>query len=93
MKRRDVLVVTGDIGLGGFAAGQPGDGEAVDVEVRRLAGAADQAHELLFGHLECGIRHHVEQPDVQGADVLAAGVVQREDGLPLAPQLAECRQR
>ena len=93
MERRDVFVVAADIGLGGSAAGQAGDGKAVDIEVHRLAGAADQAHELLFSHLECRIRHHVEQPNVKGANVLAAGVVQRKDGLPFAPQLAECRQR
>ena len=62
------------------------------VELRDVVRTADQPHELLLGHLESGVRHHVQEADVQGTNVLALRLLRREDGVPVATQVAEGRQ-
>ena len=90
--RRQVFVMRIDVGLRRLAARQPGHGEAVHVELRDVVRTADQPHELLLGHLEGGVRHHVQEADVQGSNVLALRLLRREHGVPVATQVAEGRQ-
>jgi hypothetical protein len=66
------LVVRVDVGLDRGLRAEPGDGERVDVDLHDLVGATDQPDELLLGHVQRGVGHHVEQADVQLADVLRA---------------------
>ena len=57
----------------------------MDVELRDLVAVADKPHVLLLGHRESGIRHHVQQADVELADVLCHSPFQAQDVVaPLA---------
>ena len=83
------VVESGVIGInvsGGLgAARQAGNGKGVNVELHDLVAVADEAHVLLLGYRKGGIRHHVQQPDVELADVLRHGAFQGQDVVaPLA---------
>jgi hypothetical protein len=56
------------------------------VELRDLVALADQPEELSFGGRERRVRHHVQQSDVELADVLVQGRLAREDGLAFRAQ-------
>jgi hypothetical protein len=63
--------------------------ERVHVELGDLVALADQPEELPLGGRQRGVRHHVEQADVQLADILMHGLVARQDGLALLFQAGE----
>ena len=65
--------------------------QEVDYQMERTGGI-DQAEELALGRRERGIRHHIEQPDMQLADLLMDRVVRRQHGFALALQAFKCRQ-
>jgi hypothetical protein len=54
--------------------------------------AADEPYELPLGGLERRVGHHVEESDVQLADVLVQGAVEREQLVPLGTEVLERRQ-
>ena len=66
--------------------------EGMDVELGDLIALADQAEELALGGGQGRVRHHVEQADMQLADVLMQGPAGVEDVLPLVAQAGEGRQ-
>ena len=90
---REVGVVGLDVGARLRAAGQAGDAEGVDVDLGDAVAGADEAHVLLLGHQQRGVRHHVQQADVELADVLRLGALDGEDVLALGTQALERRQR
>ena len=51
--------------------------------------SAEQAQELAFGGGEGGVRHHVEQADVQLADVLVRGALGADDLLAFGAKARE----
>ena len=71
------------------AAFQLFERERVHVELRDLVALAHEAEELAFGGGEGRIRHHVEQADVQFADVLAQRHVGRHHGSAFLLQARE----
>ena len=58
-------------------------------KLRDRIALADQAQELPFGGLERGIGHHVEQADMQFANILLVGMTRRQHAQALALQLFE----
>ncbi len=66
---------------GRLAAIQPGQRERVDEELRNRVAAADKMDELPLGCLQRRIRHHVQEADVQLADVLVLRTVERQDDM------------
>jgi hypothetical protein len=63
--------------------------EGVHVELGDGIALADQAEELALGGPQGCIGHHVEQTDVQLADVLVLGALGREHGDPFVAQTLE----
>ena len=88
----ELEIVLADMFRGFGVAFELRDGKRVDVELRDRVAAADQANELPLGGGECRVRHHIEQADVQLADVLLARPVQRQYGLAALSQHFEGRQ-
>ena len=74
---REVRVVGLDVRARLRAAGQAGHAEGVDVDLGDAIAGADEAHVLLLGHQQRGVRHHVQQADVELADVLRAAHARR----------------
>ena len=58
----------------------------MDIELGDLVALPDQAEELALGGLQGGVGHHVQQPDMQLADVLVQGPIRVEDLLALVAQ-------
>ena len=50
----------------------------MDVELRDRVGLADQTEELAFGRLQRGVRHHVQEADMEFADLLVRSAVGRQ---------------
>ena len=69
----EVGVIRVNIRLRLGAARQAGDGEGMHVKLHDLVATPHQAHILLFRHHQRRVGHHIEQPDVEFADVLSAG--------------------
>lgn len=78
-----------DVGLGVWGAAEAGEGEGVDIELGDLVTVADKAHKLLFGDTEGGIGHHIEEADMEFADILVESVVEGEDFLAVLAQVIE----
>ena len=62
------------------------------VDLRDLVRVPDQLHELLLSHLQGRIRHHIQQADVQFADVLLQGRAQAQNFLAGFAQAFKGRQ-
>ncbi len=82
----EVLVVLLDVIASLRPALELRQGERMDIELRDLVALADQAEELALGGRECRVGHHVQEPDVQRADLLLLREVAGQYGLALAPQ-------
>ncbi len=91
-QRVEVAVIALDIAARLLAALQGLQGKRVHEELGDPVTAADEADELALRRPQRRIRHHVQKTDVQLADVLVHGTVQRQDFVSLFAQLAECRQ-
>ena len=61
----------------------------MDVDLRDAVAASDEAQELALGRFQCGVRHQVQQPDVQLPDILAGGALHTQDLDPLLLQAGE----
>ena len=70
-----------DVGFGLRTARQAGNRERMHIELGDLVGVAHQLHELRFGDAQGCIRHHVEQADMQLADILTRGFVEGQNFL------------
>ncbi len=79
--------------LGGLgAAFELLEGERMHVELGDLVALPHEAKELALGGRQGGVRHHVEQSDVEFANVLVDGELPGNHRLPFLDQAAERRQ-
>src|SRR5512139_1843063 len=58
------------------------EGEGMHVELRDLVALAYEAEELPLGRLQRRIGHHVEQSDMEFANILTSVVITRKHALP-----------
>ena len=79
----EILVILIDVSARLGIALDGSDAERVDVELHDLIAPADEAQKLALGGLQRGIGHHVQEADVQGADVLIARARRLYDELAL----------
>ena len=86
----EVPVVGGHVRASPRTAFLASHAEGVNIYLGDAVAAADEAQELALGRLQGRIRHHVQQPDVQLADVLAGRPFRAEDIEPLRLQACEC---
>ena len=89
---RERSVMCRDVVGGRALADLPLRPEQVDMELSDSIGSAEQAQELAFGRLQGRIGHHIEHADVQLANILVHGAVQRQDLVPARPQPGKGRQ-
>ncbi len=87
----EALVVAIDVRARGRRTRQRVERERVDEKLRDRVALADQAQKLALGRLERGVRHHVEQADVQLADILPERGARRQHAQAVALELGEGR--
>ena len=81
-------VVLVDISLRVGAALQARHGKDMHIKLGDLVAVANQAHELAFSDLQRGIRHHIQQANVQLTNILRRRSRKRQHFLaPLAQAL------
>ena len=68
------------------------EGEGVDIELGDLVALSDQPEELALGRLQGGVGHHVQQPDVELADVLVERPVGVQDIVSVGLETGKGRQ-
>jgi hypothetical protein len=74
------------------AAFQFRQGKRVDEKLRNAVTAADEAYELALGGPQRRIRHHVQEADVQLANILVDRTIDRQHLVALIAQVTEGRQ-
>ncbi len=66
------FVVPIDMRLSFFATGQSGNSERMYIKLADLIAGANQPEKLPLGGFQGFVRHHVQQADMQGANVLVS---------------------
>ncbi len=88
----EIPVITVDVRLGRGGPLQLPEGEGIDIELGDLIALVDEAQELPLRGGQDRIRHHVQEPDVQLADILLQRLVRFQDRLALSAQMLERRE-
>ncbi len=88
----EVAVVPVDVTDRLLATFEGRKGKRINEELGNAVAAADQADELALGRPQRRIRHHVQEADVQFADVLVYRAIERQHFVTLVAKVTEGRQ-
>ncbi len=86
----EILIVVGNMLRRFFTTWQGVKSKGVDMELGNQVAACDKAVELALCCRQCGVRHHVQQPDMQFADILIPGAFTGEDFKSLVFEAFKC---
>ena len=87
-----ILIMLVDVSASLSFALNSSNAKWVDVELHHLIAMPDEAHKLALSGLQRGIGHHIQEADMQSADILRACALRLYYELALILQAFEARQ-